>query len=248
MKQDYFLFLDESGDHGLNKIDPDFPIFVLCGVIMSETDYRLGVNDKFNQLKEKIWKTKEVIFHSRDIRKWQKEFSILVDPSIRQDFLQSLNQCITESTFSIIASAIDKKEYIKKYGVLNDVYSISLSFILERAIFYLDTKSDVRQLHVVIEKRGKKEDTTLLRYFNIIYNRGTSFVSAERFKATIGGFEFKDKKENENGLQLADLVAYPIATSIMHPQRANPAFDILSSKFYARKNGDYKGYGLKVFP
>ena len=90
MKQDYFLFLDESGDHGLNKIDPDFPIFVLCGVIMSEQEYRLGVDAKFTQLKERIWGDKEVVFHSRDIRKWQKEFSLLIDPNIRQDFLQSL--------------------------------------------------------------------------------------------------------------------------------------------------------------
>src|SRR5260370_1202780 len=27
------LFLDESGDHSLDKIDPQYPIFVLCGVI-----------------------------------------------------------------------------------------------------------------------------------------------------------------------------------------------------------------------
>ncbi len=248
MKQDYFLFLDESGDHGLNKIDPDFPIFVLCGVIMSEQEYRLGVDAKFTQLKERIWGDKEVVFHSRDIRKWQKEFSLLIDPGIRQDFLQSLNECVTQSPFSIIASAIDKKEYIKKYGVLNDVYSISLSFILERALFYLDTKIDVKQLHIIIEKRGKKEDTTLLRYFNIIHNRGTSYISAARFKATIGGIEFQDKKENENGLQLSDLVAYPIATHMMHPQRANPAFDVLKGKFYARRSGNYLGYGLKIFP
>jgi hypothetical protein len=30
------LFLDESGDHSLSKIDPRHPVFVLCGVIMEK--------------------------------------------------------------------------------------------------------------------------------------------------------------------------------------------------------------------
>jgi hypothetical protein len=30
------LFLDESGDHSLSKIDPQYPLFVLCGVILDE--------------------------------------------------------------------------------------------------------------------------------------------------------------------------------------------------------------------
>ncbi|MEX2589990.1 MAG: DUF3800 domain-containing protein, partial [Chitinophagales bacterium] len=32
----YYLFLDESGDHGLKNIDSGFPVFVLCGVLISE--------------------------------------------------------------------------------------------------------------------------------------------------------------------------------------------------------------------
>jgi hypothetical protein len=247
MKQDYYFFIDESGDHGLSKIDPDFPIFVLCGVIMRESDYKFGINASFNQIKDKIWGNKEVIFHSSDIRKWKKEFSLFINPEIRQDFFQALNNCISQCNYSIIASAIQKEAYTRRYGTLNDVYSISLSFILERVIFFLDGKDDVQKVNIFIEKRGKKEDAQLLRYFNMILDRGTSYVSANRFKATIGRFEFMDKKENENGMQLADLVAYPIATSIMRPERANPAFDILKGKFYARRNGNYVGYGLKIF-
>jgi hypothetical protein len=30
------LFLDESGDHNLLKIDPQYPLFVLGGVIMDQ--------------------------------------------------------------------------------------------------------------------------------------------------------------------------------------------------------------------
>jgi hypothetical protein len=56
---------------------------------------------------------------------------------------------------------------------------------------------------------------------------------------------FKDKQQDISGLQLSDLVAYPIARYVLDPERANPAFDIVKQKFY--KQG-IKRYGLKVFP
>jgi len=247
MKQDYFLFLDESGDHGLNKIDPTFPAFILCGVMMSQTEYDL-LNVGFDAIKNKFWNSGNVIFHSRDIRKWQKEFSILIDPTTRQEFYQALETNVNQANYAIIASAIRKASFIKKYGVLSDVYAVSLSFVIERAIFYLDGKPDVAGLNIVIEKRGKKEDAQLLRYFNKLYDSGTSFVNSVRIKSIVKSFDFKDKKDNENGLQLSDLTAYPIATHIIDPQRANPAFDLLERKFYSSRSGNYQGYGLKIFP
>jgi hypothetical protein len=54
-----------------------------------------------------------------------------------------------------------------------------------------------------------------------------------------------NKKQNINGLQLADLIAYPIARYCMDKDRANPAFDIIKSKIYARGS---KRYSLKIFP
>lgn len=35
------MFLDESGDHSLSKIDPQYPMFVLGGIIV-EQDYAEG--------------------------------------------------------------------------------------------------------------------------------------------------------------------------------------------------------------
>ena len=35
----YKLFLDESGDHGLTSVNEDFPVFVLCGVLISDIEY-----------------------------------------------------------------------------------------------------------------------------------------------------------------------------------------------------------------
>lgn len=31
----YYLFIDECGDHNLAKYDPGFPVFTLCGILVS---------------------------------------------------------------------------------------------------------------------------------------------------------------------------------------------------------------------
>lgn len=126
------------------------------------------------------------------------------------------------------------------------MYELALSFIIERAIFCLDELTNTRkELEIVIEKRGRKEDKKLEEHFQCLLSRGTGFIKAERLKEVNIKIVFKDKKENINGLQLTDLVAYPLARYVLEQKRANPAFDIFSSKIYT-KNGNR--YGLKKFP
>lgn len=36
----YYLFLDETGDHGLSYIDRNFPIFLLCGCLFDHNELR----------------------------------------------------------------------------------------------------------------------------------------------------------------------------------------------------------------
>jgi len=242
----YYLFIDESGDHGLVNIDPNFPVFVLCGVIFSESDF-MDFEKNILVFKNKYWKGKKVILHSRNIRKCEFEFSILLEESVKRDFYLSLNEIISQSTYSIISSAINKEKHIKTYGKLaQDVYQIALSIIVERAIFYLDSiKEDNKKLTIIIEKRGSKEDKELSIYFQKIISRGTAYVSSARLKAYAIGINFHNKKDDISGLQLSDLVAYPIARYVIDPKRANPAYDIVAEKFY-RYGG--KVYGLKIFP
>jgi hypothetical protein len=242
----YYLFLDESGDHGLANIDYNFPVFVLSGIILSEANYQIA-NNSIDAIKQKFWKNKTVIFHSRDIRKCEKEFKILFDLDLKKEFYRQIDRLVTQTDYNIIASAIHKEKYIKKYGRLNeDVYEIALSFILERAVFYLDgLRTQNNQLEIIIEKRGKKEDQKLERHFDQLRTRGTFYVDSKRIANYCLNILFRDKKENINGLQLADLVAYPIARYVIDATRANPAFDLLLTKFY--KKGS-KRYGLKIFP
>lgn len=198
-----------------------------------------------NKVKEKFWGTKEVIFHSSDIRRIRKEFQILFDVDIKADFIRDINTLISGNNYHIIADGIQKEFYIRKYGKLSNVYELCLSFIIERTVFCLDDIPTSKQLYLIIEERGKKEDQKLKEYLSKLLDRGTAFVSSERLRQLNIKIEFRPKKANINGLQIADLIAYPIATYIIDKKRANPAFDILSEKFYRKKG---KTYGLKTFP
>lgn len=243
---DYYLFLDESGDHGLKNIDINFPVFVLCGIIMSKIDYET-LRESFNQIKKKLWGDSKVIFHSRDIRKCEKEFKILLDNNVKANFYKELDKTISDSNYTVISSIIDKERYIKKYGKLrNDVYEIALSFIIERTIFFLDSIVEQnKSLYLIIEKRGKKEDAKLKNHINNLLRIGTYYVSPERIRSYNTNVQFVDKRKNVNGLQLSDLVAYPIARYSLDKERANPAFEIIKPKIYKRGT---KIYGLKIFP
>lgn len=240
----YYLFIDESGDHGLKNIDTSFPVFLLCGVLISENEYS-KINSAIDKTKLKYWNNKNVILHSRDIRKCNNEFAILFDLKIKEQFYNDINTILTANNYKIICSAIDKISFIKKYGKLeDDVYEIALSFILERTIFCLEFK-DSDSLEIIIEKRGKKEDAKLSNHLNKLNQVGTFYVDPDRMKKYAVKHTFLDKTQNSNGLQISDLLAYPIAKKIIYPEGVNISYELIKDKFYT-KNG--RRYGLKVFP
>lgn len=73
-------------------------------------------------------------------------------------------------------------------------------------------------------------------------------MAGKRFANYELSYKFLAKKLNIEGLQLADLVAYPIARHVISAYDTNVMFDLLKPKFPTSiKKGIY-GYGLKIFP
>ena len=245
MADNYVLYLDECGDQNLSSFDPQFPIFTLCGVVVSEEQDKL-LADRINSLKMDIWNNTNIILHSRDIRKCQNGFEVLFDLEMKKRFIESVNDILGDDIYIIICCAILKEPYIRQYGKLNDVYGLSLSYIMERVVFYLDSvgKNNI-ELRTVIERRGKKEDKSLLNYYNQLLDRGTYWVNGERMRRYFKRLDMRWKSENIIGLQVADLVAYPITRHVLNPDGVNLAYDVLKKNIYQI---DGKMYGMKVFP
>ena len=59
------------------------------------------------------------------------------------------------------------------------------------------------------------------------------------------GLDFKWKAEDVTGLQIADLIAYPLTRHVLNPQGVNLAYDVLEPNIF-RENG--KLMGLKIYP
>ncbi len=241
----YYLFLDECGDQNLANFDPAFPIFTLCGIIVSQE--QLGtLTEQIQLVKSEYWGEKKIILHSRNIRKCEKGFEILFDLAVKQRFYEDINKILGQKIYTIICCSILKEPYIERYGKTNDVYGQSLSFIMERTVFYLDSLGiPDNHLNVIIERRGKKEDKTLLRYYNQLIDRGTYYVRPQRIKDYFKAFEMKWKSEDVIGLQIADLIAYPMTRHILDETAVNPAYDIVKKNIYTDRG---KLYGIKVFP
>lgn len=101
------------------------------------------------------------------------------------------------------------------------------------------------ELSTVIERRGKKEDATLLNYYNQLLDRGTYWVDSVRMKKVFKKFEMRWKSENIVGLQIADLIAYPVTRHVLNPDGVNLAYDVLKKNIFQL---DGKIYGMKIFP
>lgn len=244
----YHLFIDETGDPSLRSINEDFPIFVLAGCLFSDEAYQ-QICKEIDALKNDLFGSPGVILHGRDIRKCEGVFAKLFDLEFKEGFYKRLEIILSKASFKIIAVAIKKQEFIEKYGKLaDDPYELSLSFLLERAVMATDTRDNSNKIHIIAESRGRKEDGILGRRYNKLIDVGTGHISADRFKARIETFQFNRKEQNDCGLQIADLCAYPIARHILYPNISYPAYEVVEKKIRRGGNGDINGYGLKIFP
>lgn len=242
----YYLFLDESGDHNLKAIDPQHPVFVLAGGIFEVDYYQNTVVPSINNIKEKFFGNSKIILHSRDIRKQEHQpFLVLRNKEKRERFYKEWNRLIAGLDFTVLAAIIDKHKLLKQYGrSAENPYHLSLSFLMERFSMFLRERGSLGK--IIIESRTKADNDRLFLAYSKIMLEGSSFIQANEFQTRIEKLEFVPKKKNITGTQIADLLAYPIATSIL-PHRDKQAFNIIKSKFRS-KNGEIKGFGLKVFP
>ena len=241
---DYVIFVDESGDHGLEVIDGGYSVFVLDFCIFQKDHYANVVVPKVQTFKFEQFGHDIVVLHERDIRKQNPPFVYLKNRRKRDTFMNCLNRLIDEADFTIVATVIDKKRYAETCADPASPYELALQFCMERAYGFLrDRRQHERVTHVVVERRGKREDDELELAFRRIRdgaNRQGAMPSIE--------LVFADKRINSAGLQLADLTARPIGRHVLDPAQPNRAWDIIERKLYRDSAGRIQGWGLKVFP
>lgn len=246
VKTKYYLFIDECGDPNLEKYDQTFPLFTLCGILVS-SDKLKWLEREIQSLKHELWEDEEIIFHSREIRNCSKGFINLLNPEIKSRFYAKINEILgTENIYVIVCCCIMKEPFVERFNTGEDVYGLSLKYLIERAIFHMDDCEDGNgKLTIIVERRNPNQNQMLLRYYNGLRVTGTKWISPERLVDRVRGFKFKYKADNIIGLQIADLIAYPISRYVLNPERPNPAFQVIAKHIYT-----YKGakLGFKIIP
>lgn len=241
---DYIIYADESGDPSISSINPEYPVFVLTFCIFRKDDYMEKVVPLFQRIKFHYFEHDQVILRGYDIRKSRGHFVALQNPERRASFMECLSGAIAASPFHIIASTILKKDLIRKYNRPDNPYSIALKLCMERAFYFLNNKGKKCTTHIIMEKRGKKENRKLEAEFRSICNGNNYGGRKLPFELV-----FADKQSNSSGLQLADLAAYPIGRHVLNPHQPNRAYEVFESKFVRNPvTNASAGRGLKTFP
>jgi hypothetical protein len=111
---------------------------------------------------------------------------------------------------------------------------------------------------MMFESRGGKEDIRLKESYRKIFSEGTDWIRPEEIDDTITSKELKIKPKSANisGLQIADLLAYPLYRYALKfyglkddgKETFNEKIlDIIRPKIYKSGNR-IDGYGLKLLP
>ena len=241
---DYIIYVDESGDHSLTKIDRQYPVFVLAFCIFNKESYVGKAVPALQRLKFKHFGHDMAVLHENEIRKRKGDFRFLMDERLRARFLPDLQAFFSELDFKLIAVVIRKDQLVKDYEQPEHPYEMALKFCLERTHYFLKGEQAGNGLtHIVFESRGRKEDRDLRSAFDKVC-RGSNYPGAEMPLQC----EFAHKKANSCGLQIADLVARPIGRKVLKPLLPNRPYEVIERFFRRSPWNQVRGWGLKVFP
>jgi hypothetical protein len=241
--QKYYLFLDESGDHSLDKIDPQYPMFVLGGVLINAADYD-RIEARWKLMKRELFGRDDIIIHTADLTRNKNGFERMKETAFRERVYKELNALMAELPYKIIGCAVRKDDHLDRYGMSAvDPYHLSLNVIVERAYFAVGKKG---KLHIIAESR----DTTLDRMLDVVFLElkisGTHYISATELNTLGIELYIRQKSKNISGLQMADLVVTPIGRKVLG-KKLHADWQVIESKLY-RYKGKWDGAGLVVLP
>src|SRR5438093_13630756 len=125
-------FFDECGDHSMEKIDRDFPLFVLALVVFERRVYAEKLIPAVGALKLKYWIHEGVNLHSREIRKQLGPFTFLHHPEKRTRFMEEISQLVESLPFTLFVSGVRKQEHkARSGGAATNPYDLALEFTME---------------------------------------------------------------------------------------------------------------------
>ena len=110
------LYLDESGDHSLRRIQASYPLFVLGGVILADDAAVAAAGTAMADFKRRWFGAGSVVLHTADLVRNRGAFMGLKDVALRGRFFDDLNELLRRLEFSVVACAVRKDAHLERCG------------------------------------------------------------------------------------------------------------------------------------
>lgn len=253
----YRLYVDESGDHTLGQVNEGSHRYLgLMGVWFRQAVEYVDFADALEKFKRSIFGArpdKPVVLHRSAIINRKGAFGLLCEPSLRDRFDKELLEVIHQARFHMVCVVIDKRTHGEKYDSPFHPYHYCLAAMLDRYSGWLNFKNAVGD--VMAESRGREEDLQLKQAYRRVYESGTLMFSRQHHQKALTSRDLKvqSKRANVAGLQLADILAYPIKQSMLVESGdvADPGdvfgkrvLEMAASRFNRQEHsGQVEGYG-----
>lgn len=219
MKRIFRIYIDEFGCDGYQRLDvPSNRYLNLTGVIVERKDAYLDIHNDLMRLKEELFQqspTNPIVLHRTCIRRANAPFGAFRSQAgLREEFDRRLIGILLKGNYKIVSVTFDKQLHIErreKQGLpFRNPYGWCMEWLMERYVTYLREVGG--QGDVASEMRGRREDRALSRAFAELMERGSSIGSykedfQQRF--TEKRLLLRDKKQNDTGIQLADVICKP---------------------------------------
>lgn len=248
------FFIDECGTPSLAADDP-FKAFVLAAVIIPDKDYS-QIDQRWKRWKARHLGSANKVIHEPDLRLGKGPFDFAGDVTKRDRVAESIHKLIARLDFGAVSCVVNRPEYVAQVGNqrLDDSlpihpYLMALDFLMERVVLALQGQFNCVTARVVAEARGPVEDAMLQYEYVRLRLEGTSYISPAWFRQQLGtAIEFKTKKENCTGLQLADLLARPCGEKVLNPSITPNRWPEFRSKLCQGKETLHSILGFKIVP
>lgn len=219
---EYNVYIDESGDEGINR---GSEWFILTAIIVPK-DYDTILSNKIVSIKNSMGMDRKCQLHWNKILKYDKKIQIIYS--------------LISENFKIIHVAINTYK-IKKLKT-KEIYPYFMSYLIERVSSYVSKNNGKCNIFISTRQDNNKEKNKHLK---------NELTSARRyhhiFTKCINDIKFIDNRDR-NLLQLADVCCSSFSQAIKYNTSQEWEYVLKLKANLWSLNGKLIGYGIKFYP
>lgn len=261
----YRMYVDECGTDDIVSchLEPHRHL-ALTGVIISHQAGVEHANPGLTSVKDRHFPRADpdavqIVLHRSDFLAGKGPFQALQTPANLSSFSNDLFDYLRALEHTVITVVIDKLAMLRKHHWTNkEPYHYCAEVLVEKFVQFLERADSTGD--VWAESRKDRKNRALQHHFTSACQAGTRYVAdPARIAARLSTFdiEFREKRHNCTGLQLADIYAKPSMDRILMPRIQGYKVSEFSRRFgqllvdhkYDRSpSGWLSGYGMKHLP